>query len=149
MAIAHMEKVIIVTHRSQASELLEALQQEGICHILNAEEAMVSKDSPDLAATAERPRDVENLLNRLTRSIEFLKAYAKPQKGLASMLASKICSTASQEASNSSKRTQNHKKVLPPCSPRVPLLMLKHITVSFPTASFEILSTKPSRPTRQ
>ncbi|MHC4543309.1 MAG: V-type ATP synthase subunit I [Planctomycetota bacterium] len=87
MAIAQMEKVIIVTHRSQASELLEALQHEGICHILNAEEAMVSKDSPDLAATVERPRDIENLLNRLTKSIEFLKLYAKPQKGLASVLA--------------------------------------------------------------
>ncbi|MHC4282034.1 MAG: V-type ATP synthase subunit I [Planctomycetota bacterium] len=87
MAIAQMEKVIIVTHRSQASDLLEALQQEGICHILNAEEAMVSRDAPDLAATAERPRDIEKLLNRLTKSIEFLKAYAKPQKGLASMLA--------------------------------------------------------------
>jgi V/A-type H+-transporting ATPase subunit I len=87
MAIAQMEKVIIVTHRSQASELLEALQHEGICHILNAEEAIVSRDAPDLAATAERPRDIENLLNRLTKSIEFLKAYAKPRKGLASMLA--------------------------------------------------------------
>ncbi len=87
MAIAQMEKVIIVTHRSQASELLEALQHEGICHILNAEEAIVSRDAPDLAATAERPRDIENLLNRLNKSIEFLKAYAKPQKGLASMLA--------------------------------------------------------------
>jgi len=87
MAIAQMEKVIIVTHRSQASELLEALQHEGICHILNAEEAIVSRDAPDLAATAERPKDIENLLNRLTKSIEFLKAYAKPRKGLASMLA--------------------------------------------------------------
>ncbi|MHC4642440.1 MAG: V-type ATP synthase subunit I [Planctomycetota bacterium] len=82
-----MEKVIIVTHRSQASELLEALQREGICHILNAEEAMVSKDAPELITTVERPRDIENILNRLTKSIEFLKAYAVPQKGIASMLA--------------------------------------------------------------
>ena len=87
MAIAQMQKVIIVTHRSQASELLEALQREGICHILNAEEAMVSRDFPELITSAERPRDIENLLNRLTKSIEFLKTYASPQKGLASMLA--------------------------------------------------------------
>ena len=87
MAIAQMEKVIIVTHRSQASDLLEALQHEGICHILNADEAVVSRDAPELAAKAEKPRDIENLLNRLTRSIEFLKTYAKPQKGLASVLA--------------------------------------------------------------
>ena len=87
MAIAQMEKVIIVTHRSQASELLEALQHEGICHILNAEEAMVSKNTPELITEAERPRDIENLLTRLIKSIEFLKAYAPPQKGLVSMLA--------------------------------------------------------------
>ena len=87
MAIAKMEKVIIVTHRSQASELLEALQHEGICQILNAEEAIISKDSPELTTESERPRDIENILNRLTRSIEFLKTYAAPQKGLASMLA--------------------------------------------------------------
>ena len=87
MAIAQMEKVIIVTHRSQASDLLEALQHEGICQILNAEEAIVSRDAPELATQAERPRDIEKLLNRLTRSIEFLKTYAKPRKGLASVLA--------------------------------------------------------------
>jgi V/A-type H+-transporting ATPase subunit I len=87
MAIAQMEKVIIVTHRSQASELLEALQREGICHILNAEEAMVSKDAPELITEAERPKDIENILSRLTKCIEFLKAYAAPQKGLASILA--------------------------------------------------------------
>jgi V/A-type H+-transporting ATPase subunit I len=87
MAIAQMEKVIIVTHRSQASDLLEALQHEGICHILNAEEAMVSRDEPDLTTEPEKPRDIENLLNKLARSIEFLKEYAPPQKGLASMLA--------------------------------------------------------------
>jgi V/A-type H+-transporting ATPase subunit I len=87
MAIAQMEKVIIVTHRSQASELLEALQHEGICHILNAEEAIVSRDEPDLTTEPEKPRDIENLLNKLTRSIEFLKEYAPQRKGLASMLA--------------------------------------------------------------
>jgi V/A-type H+-transporting ATPase subunit I len=87
MAIAQMEKVIIVTHRSQASDLLEALQREGICHILNAEEAIVSRDAPELITQAERPRDLENLLNRLTKAIEFLKGFSAPQKGLTSMLA--------------------------------------------------------------
>jgi V/A-type H+-transporting ATPase subunit I len=80
MAIAQMEKVIIVTHRSQASELLEALQNEAICHILNAEEAMVSRDFPDLAAAPERPKDVEDLLNRIAKSIAFLKIYADSKK---------------------------------------------------------------------
>ncbi|MHC4665063.1 MAG: V-type ATP synthase subunit I [Planctomycetota bacterium] len=87
MAIAQMAKVMIVTHRSQASDLLEALQREGICQILNAEEAMVSRDFPDLGAADERPRDVEQLLARLARSIAFLQDYARPQKGLVAALA--------------------------------------------------------------
>ena len=55
MAIVQMAKVMIVTHRSQASDLLEALQREGICQILNADEAAVSRDFPDLAGGGERP----------------------------------------------------------------------------------------------
>ncbi len=86
MAIAQMAKVIIISHRSQASELLEALQHEGICHILNADEAILSRDFPELGAAAERPKDIEGLLNRLEKSIAFLKNYAQAQKGLASVL---------------------------------------------------------------
>jgi len=86
MAIAQMAKVIIVSHRTQASELLEALQREGICQILNAEEAMVSRDSPELATTAERPKDIEELLSRLAKGITLLKSYAESTKPLASIL---------------------------------------------------------------
>jgi V/A-type H+-transporting ATPase subunit I len=86
MAIAQMAKIIIVSHRSQASELLETLQREGICHILNADEAIVSRDFPDIAASGERPKDVEGLLNRLQKSIAFLANYAKAEKGLAAAL---------------------------------------------------------------
>ncbi|MHC4570965.1 MAG: V-type ATP synthase subunit I [Planctomycetota bacterium] len=87
MAIAQMAKVIIVSHRTQASQLLEALQRDGICQILNAEEAMVSKDWPELATAAGRPKDIEELLGRLAESIAFLKSYAESQKGLAGILA--------------------------------------------------------------
>ena len=87
MAIAQMAKVIIVSHRTEAAELLEQLQHAGICQILNAEQAMVSKDWPELSTTAERPREIEELLNRLTRSIAFLKDYTKTTKGLVTVLA--------------------------------------------------------------
>ncbi len=88
MAVARMAKVIIVTHRSQASDLLEALQAEGICQILNAQQAMVSKDLPELGTTAEQPnaKDIRERISRLEKSIAFLKNYAEPQKGLASVL---------------------------------------------------------------
>jgi len=87
MAIAPMAKVIIVSHRMEASDLLEALQREGICHILNAEEAVVSREFPDLGPTAERPKDIEALLSRLQKGITFLKSYAAPSKGLAGVFA--------------------------------------------------------------
>jgi V/A-type H+-transporting ATPase subunit I len=84
MAIAQMTKVIIVSHRTEATELLEALQREGICQILDAQEAMVSKDLPELVGAVERPKDIEGLLNWLQNSIVFLKDYVQAKKGLAS-----------------------------------------------------------------
>jgi V/A-type H+-transporting ATPase subunit I len=86
MAVAQMVKIIIVSHRSQASELLEALQREGICHILNADEAIVSRDYPDITASAERPKDIEAILGRLQKSITFLEKHTRTQKGIAGIL---------------------------------------------------------------
>jgi V/A-type H+-transporting ATPase subunit I len=90
MAIAQMAKVIIVSHRTEAAELLEALQREGICQILDSQEAIVSKDWPDFAKTAEQPKDIEQLLGRLQRCIAFLSNYAAPRKGLASVLSPRV-----------------------------------------------------------
>ncbi len=87
MAIAEMVKVLIVTHRSQASDLLEELQREGICQMLNAEEAMVSRDAPELAEKIEKPRDIEEFLNRLTKAIAFVSTYAESHRGVAGILA--------------------------------------------------------------
>jgi len=86
MAIAQMAKVLIVSHCSQASDLLEALQSEGICQVLNAQEAAVSKDFPDLVAAVQRPKDIEQLLDSLAKCIAFLKSYDKAQKGFAGIL---------------------------------------------------------------
>ncbi len=86
MAIARMAKVLIVSHCSQASDLLEALQTEGICQVLNAQQASVSKDFPDLVAAAQRPKDIEQLLDRLAKCIAFLKSYDNAPKGLAGIL---------------------------------------------------------------
>lgn len=86
MAISRMAKVMIVSHRTEVSELLEALQNDGICQILNAEEAMLSRDWPELGEGGQRPRETEELLGRLIKTAAFLKDYAKSPKGLASIL---------------------------------------------------------------
>lgn len=90
MAIVRMAKFVIVSHHTEAAQLLEALQGEGICQILNAEEAMVSRDAPELAAAGERPKETEDLLNRLQKCIAFLKGFGDPTKALVSMLAPRV-----------------------------------------------------------
>lgn len=89
MAILKMSKIMVVCHRSQASKLLGALQNSGICQILNAEEAMVSKEHPDLGVAGEKPRQIEQILNEVSKSLFFLKDYAELPKGLAAALAPK------------------------------------------------------------
>ena len=77
MAIVHMTKIMIVSHRSEATELLEALQQEGIVEVLDTERAMVSKEWPELEVEVKRPRDIEEIVGRLAKCIAFLKKHAK------------------------------------------------------------------------
>ena len=48
MAIASMQKIMIVAHRSQTVELLQSLQKTGMVQILDAERAMVTKEWPEL-----------------------------------------------------------------------------------------------------
>ena len=76
MAIASMQKVMIVAHRSQAAELLAALQDAGTVQILDAERAMVTKEWPELMVEIRRHRELEESLDRIDKSISFLKPYA-------------------------------------------------------------------------
>lgn len=86
MAVARMAKFIIISHRSEASELLEALQDQGICQILNAEDATIAKSSEDLVIEAESPKDLEETISRIETSIGFLEQFAIGRKGLEAML---------------------------------------------------------------
>lgn len=77
MAIARMEKIMIVVHRSQAEELLETLQEAGLVQFLEAERAMVSKEWPELQIEFRRPRDLEEMVGRLEKAVSFLESHAK------------------------------------------------------------------------
>ncbi len=87
MAVAPMTKILIVSHQSQVSDLLEALQREGICQILNADQALVSRDDPELKVDTARPRQIEERFHKLQRCISFLSPFAPGPKGLAAALA--------------------------------------------------------------
>ena len=80
MAIASMQKVMIVVHRSQVADLMQRLQESGLVQILNAERAMVTIDYPELEVEAPRHRDLEDAIDRLGRAIAFLKPYADKEQ---------------------------------------------------------------------
>ncbi len=82
MAIARMDKVMIASHHSEAAQLLESLQEEGIVQVLDAERAMVSKEWPELGVEAKRPKDLEGVVKRLEKSITFLKNHATQADGV-------------------------------------------------------------------
>lgn len=82
MALVKMAKVLIVCHRSQAADLLEGVQQAGIVEILDAQRAMISKQSPELQTESRRPRDMEETHARLERAVGFLRPYRKEKRGL-------------------------------------------------------------------
>lgn len=86
MAISKMAKVMIISHRSEATELLETLQHSGMVQILNAEQAMVTKTDPDLAVVVSKSKETEDTLAKLDKCIEFLKPYADMPKGLIAAL---------------------------------------------------------------
>ncbi|MHB0945591.1 MAG: V-type ATP synthase subunit I [Sedimentisphaerales bacterium] len=89
MSIAKMQKVLIASYRTQAGELLNALQAAGIIQILNAEQAMVSKDYPELQSSGEKPRQLEEKLEKLELAITFLDKYAEKKGGIIAALAPK------------------------------------------------------------
>ena len=76
MAIASMQKVMIVAHRSRTVELLGALQASGIVQILDAERAMVTKQWPELVVESRRHRSLEDMIDRLEAALDFIKPYA-------------------------------------------------------------------------
>jgi len=87
MAVSPMSKFIIVSHASEASELLEEVQQEGICQILKGEQALICREWPELRFDENTSRDLKIFVNRLSEVIDFLGSYTKGQKGLSSVLA--------------------------------------------------------------
>ena len=82
MAIVKMAKVLLVSHRSEASELLEALQQAGIVEVLDAERAAITKQETELRVEGQRPRDLEETHTRLERAIQFLGQYNQEKTSL-------------------------------------------------------------------
>ncbi|HAL44987.1 MAG: hypothetical protein A2Y12_10070 [Planctomycetes bacterium GWF2_42_9] len=87
MAISQMKKILIASYKQQAGELLEAIQRQGIMEVLESERSTVSKEWPELESIWERPKLIEEKLDKLETAISFLKEYAVQKGGLAAALA--------------------------------------------------------------
>ena len=87
MSICRMAKILIVSHRSEATELLEALQGESICQVLSAEKSIISKEFPDLTIACDRPKEIEDAVSKVKNSITFLKKHTKAGQDLVSVFA--------------------------------------------------------------
>jgi V/A-type H+-transporting ATPase subunit I len=87
MAISKLEKVHIVVHRSQRKEVLDALQEEAILHLVEAGDA---SSFAELGPSGEKPEEsrsgFEDLLLRIRKGITYLKNYAPKAGGLLSSL---------------------------------------------------------------
>ena len=90
MAVTRMSKFVIASFHNEADALLEALQQKGICQILNAESATLGKEAGEAGKVIENPRDIEELLGKLAKGISFLKPYNKIAGGIGAMLAPRV-----------------------------------------------------------
>jgi V/A-type H+-transporting ATPase subunit I len=81
-----MQKVLIASHCTEATEVLESLQSSGIMQIHDAERASVSKEWPELHTGIERPKQLEELTVKIDAAAEFLNQFA-PKPTFAKMLA--------------------------------------------------------------
>jgi len=82
MSISRMTKVMLASHKGEAKELLESIQDAGIMEVLDAEKAMVSKEWPELVVSSARPRDIEETIRELKSGISFLNNYREKTGGL-------------------------------------------------------------------
>lgn len=81
-----MQKVLIASHYTEATEVLESLQSSGIMQIHDAERAIVSKQWPELHTGIERPKQLEELAAKIDAAAEFLNQFA-PKPTFAKILA--------------------------------------------------------------
>jgi len=87
MSVARMKKIIIASHHTEAGQLLEALQADGIIQVYDAATAMITKEWPELHTEAKKTREIEDTVRELEDALVFLKGVTKHKQSLAETLA--------------------------------------------------------------
>lgn len=89
MAIVPMDKVVLLTHKSEKEGLLKELQREGIVHISDLKESNLIKDYPEFSPPEITP-ELEEISSNLSRTITFLSKYEERGGVLSGLLKPKI-----------------------------------------------------------
>ena len=82
MAIATLQKILIVGHKSQQSALLDRLQSEGFVHICPAEQSPLQQEFAQLEQAQVPQSQAELHRSRLAECIRFLQPHVQRPKSL-------------------------------------------------------------------
>ena len=76
MAIAALQKILIVAHKSQQALLLDSLQSQGFLHICPAQQSALEQDFAEFTQPQASQSRAELLRSRLAECINFLQPHA-------------------------------------------------------------------------
>ncbi len=82
MAIAELQKILIVGHKSEQSGLLDRLQAEGFVHICPAEQSGLQEEFGEVKQASARTNEAELLRGRLVECIRFLQPHVEKPASL-------------------------------------------------------------------
>jgi V/A-type H+-transporting ATPase subunit I len=91
MALVKMEKVLLLGHKSEKEDFLNALQGASIIDLSRLDEEELRKHVPDLApGEGLAEKELESLVNDLSASANYLSTYSKPPSLMEGILPTKL-----------------------------------------------------------
>lgn len=96
MAIAALQKILIVGHKSEQASLLDKLQVAGFVHICPAEKSPLQQEFAEFDQQRRADKQAELLRSRLADCVRFLEPYAPRPKSLRERLSPKPALAAGQ-----------------------------------------------------
>lgn len=78
MGFSELQKVLVLVHKGEKEDFVQALQDEAIVHITDIRESSIKEEYPELIAETEIiDKDLENRISSLARGINYLKPFSK------------------------------------------------------------------------
>ncbi|AQQ69742.1 V-type ATP synthase subunit I [Limihaloglobus sulfuriphilus] len=75
MSVVKMSKILVLCHKTMASEVLEKLQDSGLAQTLSCDQAQVAKKYEELIPKPSREKELRNQITQTAQAAEFLAEY--------------------------------------------------------------------------